>query len=245
MEIYKLSNGAPESERGLRLTKKHKRDIIDGNAVDAAGVSGGDLTITEMKQGVKNPERVNVFVNGKFELSLDVAQVVDFKLKVGLMLSADELAELKKASEFGKLYQRALEWVLVRPRSEREVRDYLYKKVYDKKLDKNYIDSIVIKLEDKRYIDDRRFAEYWVENRFVKKGISQKRLRMELTKKGVAKEIIDEVLGKRSDEEEILKIIAKKRAKYTDEKLVAYLCRQGFAYDLARRLVETAADEED
>ena len=50
---------------------------------------------------------------------------VDFKLKVGLVLTEERLAELKKASEFGKLYQRALEWVLVRPRSEREVRDYL------------------------------------------------------------------------------------------------------------------------
>ena len=57
-------------------------------------------------------------------------------------------------------------------------------------------------------------------------------------KKGISQEIIDEVLGERNDEEEILKIIAKKRAKYTDDKLVTYLCRQGFSYDLARDLVE-------
>ena len=57
-------------------------------------------------------------------------------------------------------------------------------------------------------------------------------------KKGVSKEIIDEVLSGRNDEEEARKMIAKKRGKYDDEKLIAYLCRQGFSYDLVKRLVE-------
>lgn len=195
--------------------------------------------ITELKQGAKNPNRVNVFVDSRFAFSLDIAQVVDLGVKVGLELSEERLEELRKASEFGKLYQRALEWSLVRPRSRREVYDYLYKKVYEKKLDKKYIDSVMERLEERGYIDDRKFAEFWVENRFVKKGVSRKRLEMELTKKGVARELIGEVLEGRDDEEEVRKMIAKKRGKYEDdEKLIAYLCRQGFAYDLVQRLVE-------
>ena len=193
--------------------------------------------ITDLKQGVKNPNRVNVFVDGKFSFSLDVSQVVDFHIKKGMEISVEQLDEYKKASEFGKLYQRALEWVLLRPRSERETNDYLYKKVYEKKLDKEYINKTIEKLENKKYLDDRKFAEWYVENRFVKKGISRKRLAMELMKKGISAEIIDDVLDVRNDEEEILKIIAKKRAKYDDEKLIQYLCRQGFSYQLARDLV--------
>ena len=38
-------------------------------------------------------------------------------------------------------------------------------------------------------------------------------------------------------QEEIKKIIAKKRAKYDDEKLISYLCRQGFSFELAQSLV--------
>lgn len=198
---------------------------------------GGLLKITELKQGVKNPNRVNVFINGKFSFSLDLAQVVDFKLKVGLEISEEQLDEYKKASEFGKLFQRALEKALTRPHSEKEIRDYLYKKIYEKKLDKSYINNIVERLKNKNYVNDYKFAEYYAENRFVKKGISRKRLAMELMKKGVAKDIIDEVLEKRNDEEEILKIIAKKRAKYDDEKLIMYLCRQGFSFELVKKLV--------
>ena len=195
------------------------------------------MIITGLKQGVKNPERVNVYVDSKYAFSLDLAQVVDFKIKIGLEIDEDKLAELKKASEFGKLYQRALEWVLVRPRSERETYDYLYKKVYEKKLDKSYIKNIIEKLKAKKYLDDFKFAEFWVENRFVKKGVSRKRLSLELMKKGVPREIIEEVLDGRNDEEEILKIIAKKRGKYDDEKLISYLVRQGFSYQLAQSQV--------
>lgn len=197
------------------------------------------MKITNLKQGMKNPERVNVFVDGAFSFSLDVAQVVEFKLKVGMEISEERLVEYKSASDFGKLYQRALEWVLVRPRSKKEANDYLYKKIYEKKLNKDYIDLIINKLKNKNYLNDLSFAEWYVENRFAKKGISRKRLELELMKKGISKEIIDEVLDKRNDEEEIKKIIAKKRSKYDDEKLISYLCRQGFSFELARNLVRS------
>ncbi len=200
------------------------------------------MIITSIRQGVKNPERANVFVDGKFEFSLNITQVVDYKLKVGAEISIEKFEELKQASEFGKLYQRVLEWVLMRPRSEKEVQDYLGRKVYEKKLDKKYIADVIEKLKNKKYLDDETFAKYYVENRFIKKGISRKRLTMELAKKGVSKEIIGNVLDERNDEEEVLKIIAKKRTKYDDEKLIMYLCRQGFSYDLVRQLMERKVD---
>lgn len=199
------------------------------------------LKITDLKQGVRNRDRVNVYVNNEFSFSLDISQVVDLKIKVGRMISDSEFEEFKRASEFGKLYQRALEWVLVRPRSEKEVRDYLYKKIFEKKLDKKYIGLVIEKLRAKKYLDDYRFSEYYVENRFLKKGISKKRLQMELFKKGIKKEIVEEVLSgsDRNDIDEIKKIIAKKRDKYTDEKLIQYLCRQGFLFELSQELVRS------
>ena len=193
--------------------------------------------ITDLRQGIKNPNRVNVFVDEKYTFSLDVAQIVDFGVKVGQELSEDELEEFKKVSEFGKLYQRALEWTLMRPRSEKEVRDYLNKKIYEKKLNKDYIEDIIGRLKDKKYVDDVKFAEWYVENRFIKKGISRKRLSMELMKKGIARGVIEDVLNGRDDETELRKMIAKKQTRYTDEKLMAYLVRQGFSYDLVKKVL--------
>ena len=214
--------------------------------------------ITNLKQGVKNPNRVNVFLNDKYEFSLDISQVIDYKLKVGLEITLEKLNELKSASEFGKLYQRTLEWVLLRPRSVKEVKDYLYRKLRASSSGSSlrdssqgscsirrrssedisrFSDGIISRLISKGYIDDEKFAEYYVENRFVKKGISKKRLGMELAEKGISRETIERVLDRRSDEEEIRKIIAKKRAKYDDDKLINYLVRQGFSYQLAQNLV--------
>ena len=57
--------------------------------------------ITNLKQGIRNPNRVNVFINDKYEFSLDLTQVVDFKLKVGRELTEEELTELKKRVSLG------------------------------------------------------------------------------------------------------------------------------------------------
>ena len=197
--------------------------------------------VTDIRQAVKNQNRVNVFVNGKYAFSLDLAQLVDLKLKIGKEITEDELAEYKRLSEFGKLYQRTLEWVLTRPRSVKETEDYLYKKIYEKKLEKNYLNNIIEKLKSRNYLDDEKFAEWYVENRFVKKGVSERRLRMELMKKGIGGEAVEKALrgSGRNDEEEVRKIIAKKRARYDDEKLIQYLCRQGFSYELVQNLVQS------
>ncbi len=244
------------------LTNNHKYDNMNESASSAAN----SFLVTDIKQGVKNPNRANIFINNKYSFSLDIAQIVDFKLKKGQSLTKEQLEEYQKASTFGKLYQRTLEWVLTRPHSIRETKDYLNRKKARNYFAKNVSSSsdhkpgrapssvseeepygfgeyetndIISRLIEKGYLDDQKFAEYYVENRFVKKGISKKRLQLELMKKGIDKQIIDQVLENtaRNDEDEIKKIIAKKRTRYDDDKLIQYLVRQGFDYALSRTLV--------
>lgn len=216
-----------------------------------------NMKISDIRAAVKNENRVNVFVDGKYEFSLDISQFIDFKIKVGAEITEAELLEFKKASEFGKLYQRSLEWVLVRPRSIRETEEYLRRKQQKRRaenlvrkreekkelpeIDTKTAELVLVRLLERGYLDDLRFAEYYVENRFVKKGVSRRRLEMELLKKGVSRNIVAEVLAKsgRDEKEEILKIITKKRNKYTDEKLISYLCRQGFSFELVQNLVRS------
>ena len=207
----------------------NERPTTQGSSLDT------HLQITDIRQAVKNGNRVNIFINGKYDFSLDISQLVDFKLKVGQEITEQELEKYHKASSYGKLYQRTLEWVLTRPHSIKEARDYLFKK----HAEKEDSEKILKTLQEKSYLDDEAFAKFYVENRFVKKGISKKRLELELAKKGVDKQIVEDALenSERSDEEEIKKIIAKKRNKYDDEKLIAYLTRQGFSYQLSKDLV--------
>jgi Uncharacterized protein conserved in bacteria len=206
-------------------------------------------TITAISVQIKDKSRVNVFVDGKYELSLDIVQIGELGVKVGQAVDDEKLVELRSASEFGKAYVRAMEYALVRPRSMREMRDYLGKKTMDRRLpegkvrkgiSKEVVELVLARLTEKNYIDDKKFARFWVENRMQKKGISARRLRLELQKKGVDKETVDLVLDNsvRNDASEMQKMIDKKRAKYDDDKLVAYLVRQGFNYYDAKEAIK-------
>lgn len=205
------------------------------------------MKITDVQIQVHNPDRVNVSVDGVYRFSLDIAQVIDLGVKVGRELSEEDVAILEVESQFGKLYARALEYSLMRPHSVREVRDYLWKKTRDRRGKEGNViqgyspalaERVLNRLQQKSYVDDERFAKWWVENRNVTKGTSLRKLTAELRAKGVSGEIIDAMLNDsgRDDQQELMKIIAKKRARYPDEqKLMQYLARQGFDYDTIKQ----------
>lgn len=205
------------------------------------------MKITDISLQTRNNNRVNVSIDGVYSFSLDIAQVTDLNLKVGCELSDGELKELQEESQFGKLYMRALEYCLRRPHSVKEVRDYLWRKtqptlrkgqtgmnnpvVYSERV----ASRVLSKLQQKAYVNDDEFARWWVENRQLSKGVSQRKLTAELRSKGVHADIIAQTLEKtdRTDEQELRKVIAKKHRRYAGDrqKFVQYLVRQGFSYD--------------
>lgn len=215
------------------------------------------MKITALKTQVRDKGRVNVFVDGVYRFSLDINQVAELGIRSGKEYSEEELAELENESQFGKLYTRSLEYVFTRPRSQREMRDYLYRKTRDtrtkegtikKGVSKELTERVFDRLSDKGYLDDEKFAAFWVENRNVRKGSSLRKLQAELQAKGVNSSIISQVLAQtdRSDEEEIQKIIAKKARRYDDEnKLIAYLMRQGFSYDSVKSALKAYLEAEE
>lgn len=201
------------------------------------------MKITGVTAQQKDKNRINVMVDGKYRFSLDIFQYADLGIKVGQEYTDEELTLLETESQFGKVYARALEYCLMRPHSAREVKDYLYRKTratptktgeVKKGIAPEITERVFDRLVEKGYIDDEKFARYWVENRNLTKGASRRKLQAELRAKGVESAIIERYLAEsdRSDEGELEKIIAKKRNRYPDDqKFMQYLARQGFSYD--------------
>ena len=116
------------------------------------------------------------------------------------------------------------------------------------------IQEVVSRLESQNYINDQDFARYFIENRHQNKGISMKRLIQELKTKGISNEIIEQTLVDsdsgdlvRNEEVEIEKMIKKQLRKTSDrQKIIAYLARQGFSYDLIKAKLDQflSAEEE-
>lgn len=201
------------------------------------------MKITSISIQKKDKNRINVMVDGKYRFSLDVFQLVDLGIKVGADYTDEQLTNLEQESQFGKVYGRALEYSLMRPHSAREVRDYLYRKTRPTRTKTGEVrpgiptevtTRVFDRLVEKGYVDDEKFARYWVDNRSLRKGASKRKLSSELSSKGVERSIIERLLSEseRTDENELQKIIEKKRSKYPDnQKFMMYLARQGFSYD--------------
>jgi regulatory protein len=216
------------------------------------------MRITDISIQLKNPDRVNVSVDGKYRFSLDIYQVSELGIKRGQEYSEDDITLFETESQFGKLYGRALEYCLMRPHSAREVRDYLWKKTRPSRIrlkeggfmekpgvPKELTERVFDRLQDKGYIDDERFTRFWVENRNQRKGVSQRKLVQELRGKGVEQSVIDDVMtnSSRSDETELRKVIEKKASRYSDrQKFMQYLVRQGFSYDDVKTALEETSD---
>ena len=218
------------------------------------------MKITDISLQTRDKNRVNISVDGKYRFSLDVFQVGELGLKVGREYTDEELTVLEDESQFGKLYARAMEYCLTRPRSVKEMRDYLWRKTRPIKkrspktgeiierpgVKSEITERLLARLIEKKYLDDEKFARFWLEHRFLQKGTSVRRLKLELAQKGIDRETIEQLVSEniRSDDEELQKIIAKKRYKYAgdEQKFMAYLARQGFSYDDIRSALNAKND---
>ena len=208
------------------------------------------MKITSISVQQRDKNRVNVSIDGKYRFSLDLSQVTELGIRIGNEYTEAELADLENESQFGKLYMRALEYSLMRPHSQYELSQYLYRKTRDtrtkegsirKGVSKVLTERVYDRITSKGYVNDESFARYWIENRQLRKGISKRKLQAELASKGVDRSIVESLLSEteRTDEDELQKIIEKKASRYDDEqKLIAYLARQGFSYDDIKQGIE-------
>jgi len=202
------------------------------------------MKITAIKQQVKNPERVSIFVDGKYEFSLSLDELVKHKLKNNDELDKADLKKFKKISADGKLRARALEWLLNRPHSEREFRDYLYRK----KTEPEQIDSLVNDFTEKGYLDNVKFALWFTELQ-ARRGKSDRAIKAELFKKGIGRELADETMPESAgDESQRLKAMIDKKRRLTrykndPQKLAKYLTAQGFSWqDVKQQLLSESED---
>jgi regulatory protein len=203
-----------------------------------------DKEITALKVQKRNPQRVNVYLAGEFAFGL--SRITAAWLEIGQILTADEIRELKTADDFEVGYQQAIKYLSYRIRSEREVSDNLKKHNFSDEV----IQAVLERLRRLQLVDDRQFAQVWVENRNEFRPRGQRALRMELRQKGIDDHIISEVLEDLDEETLAHQAAAKQSHKYSGlpwedfrRKLLAFLARRGFHYGIAMPVVERAWSE--
>jgi len=196
-------------------------------------------TITALRFQKRNENRVNVYLDGQFAFGL--AAIKAARLRVGQTLSDDDVARLQQQDKVERAYERALNFLSYRPRSEAEVRRNLRKK----DLEDEIIEATVERLTRAGLLNDWEFACYWVENRLQFKPRGARALRHELREKGVSASIIAKALDD-LDEEAAARKVAEARVRRLAHleprdfrrKLGAHLARRGFSYAVIEPLID-------
>ena len=149
--------------------------------------------------------------------------------------------------DFEKFYKASVRYLSFRPRSEKELRDYLKKKKCDDLTAKRILES----LQRDKFINDEEFVRWWVEQRTLLKPKAVRVIKYELKQKGISDEIYDFVMtndeGLRINDLEIAVKLAEKKLRtihdQTDrykvkEKLGRYLASKGFDWDTIKAAID-------
>lgn len=207
-------------------------------------------TVTSVSPTQRDPQRVSVFIDGSFAFALPAIEAVNRGLKRGVELDEAAVQELAALAEAEKAVEAAMTFVSYRPRSEREVRDRLRRREFSPPA----IDYAIEKMRGWKYLDDRSFAEFWVENRVEHSPKGRRALASELRAKGVDREVVDTVLEETDLSEDVAALeLARKRLRSLsglDEqtqkrRLGAYLGRRGYGWDVVGPVLRELFSGED
>lgn len=150
---------------------------------------------------------------------------------------------------YERLVNAALRFISYRPRSEKELRDFLTKKLTKWKVTGSVlIDKVVARMGELGYVDDAKFTEWWVGQRTAFRPKGNQLIKMELKAKGVSEADIALVLASRGSESLLAaakQAVAKKMAVWAKlpdlertKKLYDYLGRRGFDSNTIRRIID-------
>lgn len=188
--------------------------------------------ITDIKPQTKNKSRANIFVDGEYFCALEKLTVLEHRLKVGDEIDGDKLRAAIADSERTAAFDRAAKYVGLRPRTEKEMREYLTEKGYDE----DTVDYVVEKLKSYGYIDDAEFCRVYID--YVSSRYGKRKIEADLKAKGVSREIIDAALEEADDQSEAVARLSEKylRTHPPDmRKLIAYLMSKGFDYETIKK----------
>jgi regulatory protein len=194
--------------------------------------------ITALEVQKKNPNRVNIHLDGEFAFGL--ARIVAAWLRVGQELSEEKIDQLQAEDACERAFQQAMLFLSYRARSESEIRQNLRKH----EIPEAVIDQTLDRLRQDGLANDDQFARAWVENRSAFRPRSRRLMAMELRQKGLTDEAVSSAIADVDDEALAYEAAQKKVARYKDlewnefrKKISDFLARRGFPYSVVAPVV--------
>jgi regulatory protein len=194
--------------------------------------------ITALVVQKRNPNRVNIHLDGEFAFGL--ARIVAAWLRVGQELSEEKIEQLQAEDARERAFQQAMLFLSYRARSESEIRQNLRKH----EIPDPVIEQTLERLRQGGLANDNQFAQAWVENRSTFRPRSRRMMAMELRQKGLNDEAVSSAVANVDDEALAYEAAQKRVARYKGlewnefrKKLSDFLARRGFSYSVIAPVV--------
>jgi regulatory protein len=194
--------------------------------------------ITALEVQKRNPNRVNVHLDGEFAFGL--ARIVAAWLRVGQELSDEKIEQLQAEEARERAFQQAMLFLSYRARSESEIRQNLRKH----EIPEPVIEQTLERLRQGGLANDNQFARTWVENRSAFRPRSRRLMAMELRQKGLNDEAVSSAIADVDDESLAYEAARKRAVRFKGlewnefrKKLSDFLARRGFSYSVVAPVV--------
>jgi len=216
--------------------------------------------ITDITLQKKNNKRLNVYINGDFAFGISAHLRFAKRVEIGQEISDTQIRDLILSDQIERLQDKALRFLSFRPRSEKEVKDYLFRKGKLKEIKSETekaqyeisIQEVIKKLKGVGQIDDSEFSKWWVEQRYNFSPRGEILLKAELRSKGIESNLIEDLMQNDNEiqvqfatkaAEKKTKLYQKLDEKEFKDKIGQFLVRRGFGWTVVKQVVDTILEK--
>ena len=212
------------------------------------------MEITSVEKNKKNKDRLSVYIDGRFSFTISEEDYISLNLYDKTEINEETVEYIKDTLNFREAKSRAVRYLSLKLRTEREVREKLLNEGYDPDCTAKVIDE----LKAIGYINNKLYAQKYIFDRSKLKPLSKRMMRLELLSRGIPEETADEVLADWKVEDSVVaeSLLKRKFGKYdmSDEKTLRkaymFLVHRGFSRETIKEALndlgtDLAADFDD
>ncbi|WP_251318787.1 regulatory protein RecX [Flintibacter muris] len=166
------------------------------------------MVIQELKPSRRVEGRWLAVLEDGSILRVGEGEVVSFALYTGKELSEEEAAQLQDAARRSGLKTRAIELLMRKPQSRKE----LVRKLLEWEASEEEASAICDRMEELGYLDEREYARRIVRH-YAAKGFGERKLRDELYRRGIPRELWEEAMAQIEDNSQAIDAFLEKKLK--------------------------------
>lgn len=215
------------------------------------------MVVTGLEAQKKNPNRLNLFVDGHFCCGVSLNIVAKYKLFNDKPIDEQTMEQLLLDSLLERILDRVIQYLSSYGKTEKQVKQYIKELLFKKKgvwfskdilLDEDNIISRIMKFVKRNgLVDDKKYTQDYINERRSNKPRSIFLIKSELRKKGISDEIIEQVMDNLdmfdlNDEQLIVELCKKKygveKISKDDRKKIAFFQRKGFNWEVISSILD-------